>query len=53
MEFGLRRIAGHLSASIVVTSNPFAKVVGLHKTIILTKVISRPFEINFVFVVAH
>lgn len=53
VERTLRVVNGLLGASVVISSNPFAEVVGLDETFVLVEVVTRPFPVKFVLVIAH
>lgn len=53
VKFRLGRVNSRLRATIVVSSNTFSKVVGLHLATGSSKIVSGPFPINFIQVIRH
>lgn len=53
MESALSIISSLLSASIIVASDTLSEIVGLYEAFVLAEIVSGPFEIKLVLIVAH
>lgn len=54
VEFALGVIGSSLLGTpVVIPSDALSEIIGLHEALVLAKIVTRPFKIEFVFVITH